>query len=131
MIPLAIPAAVSLANTAVATWNRMADARAAAKAQPQPVVDFQSLLRQQGGAGDGQALAQKLKAVPEVAAALAGQPAGARVNFAATADGSLYQVMPGGAVQKIALSAQSQAAVRQLSSGAGGASGVIGVSLGA
>jgi hypothetical protein len=113
MAPLIISAVTSMASTLLDKWNHVNQTPAA---QPQPGMEFDSLLktRSLSGAvgvqptqfnGVTGALMQQFMAAPEVSAALAGQnlPPGSKLEFGAdggvslrTADGSMQplQLLP-------------------------------------
>jgi len=125
MLPFAIPGIVSLADTALKTWNRITETQAATKAQP--TVDFLSLLQKASnvsGAGavqnpaaanlaNGQDFQSRFAALPEVKSVLSASTPGAQVNFSVSPEGNLYQTLPSGGQQQVSLSAESQALFRQ------------------
>jgi hypothetical protein len=130
MFPFAIPGITSLASSALHTWNRIAESKAAEKAQPP--LDFQALLNTVAGAGSTSGsgeggLQQGMAALPEVRGALAAAGSGTQVQFTVSPDGSLSRMLPGGGPQDIPLSAESQALFRQWNTANPGASLSVGL----
>lgn len=137
MLPFAIPAIASFAETALQTWNRVADARAVSKAQPS--VDFLALLEKASPAGaagiaqmvnaaGSQSVHGSLASLPEVKSALSACVPGTQVNFSVSPNGELYQMLPGGGRAQVSLSTESQALLRQ-STGAAGNGGSVALTL--
>ncbi|MDD5348806.1 MAG: hypothetical protein PHQ12_01225 [Chthoniobacteraceae bacterium] len=121
MTPFAVSGISSLAQSALATWNRITEPKAAQET-PSPVA-FQAVLNQAVTAGRGTAdIQRQLSALPEVKAALAASGTEAGAPFILAPDGTLSRVLPNGGTQSLSLSAESQAYCRSCAAANPGAS---------
>jgi hypothetical protein len=129
MLPVA--GIISLADTALQTWNRISEAHAPQK----PGADFQAILNKLSAANavNGAvrssntcpaSLQSQLATLPEVGNVLRGAAPGSRLIFSISAEGQLSQVLPNGSLAPVALSADSQRLVN-LWANSGGESQVV------
>ncbi len=124
MAPILATGLASLADTVLQNLTR----RPQATAPTQNQVDFQAMLDKTASSLAAQVNArlatpltadaskQRLEALPEVQAALAGTLPGQQMTFSISSDGQLSRVLPNGAKETLVLDAQSKALVQQLAS---------------
>lgn len=123
MLPVAITGIVSLADTALQTWNRIAESHPSAKSDSK--VEFHSMLdkvmngpqRLGSGPSCAQNLQSRVSALPEIQGALKTALPGSLMIFSVTPNGNLFQVLPGGEQRPVALSMDSQAILAQAALG--------------
>ena len=137
MIPLIIPAAVSLASSAIDTWRNATAAKTTAP-QGQPKVAFEEVLKKAGGLPATQAagmlqaalsqgqvapMAAQFMQSPEVQAALNAGGSSQAAGISISANGSVSVATATGGCRNLVLSPQTQALAAQLRQALGAMNG--------